>query len=71
MKSVATLGPEKSFQECLRLMTCLRCRHLPVVDDEGELMGIVSIGDGVKEVIETAQVETNRLQQYISGTYPG
>jgi CBS domain-containing protein len=70
-EDVATVGPEKPLEECLRLMTRLRCRHLPVVGEEGELAGIVSIGDGVKQIIETAQAETDRLQQYVSGTYPG
>jgi hypothetical protein len=39
------------------------------VDDEGELVGLVSIGDGVKEIIETAKRETDRLQRYITGQY--
>ena len=66
---VATVHPEDSLVDCLQLMTELRCRHLPVVDDDGELVGLVSIGDGVKEVIETAKRETDRLQRYITGQY--
>ena len=69
---VATVTPEKPLVECLRLMTELRCRHLPVVaEEEDELLGIVSIGDGVKRIVKTAEAETARLQQYISGSYPG
>jgi len=67
---VATVGPEKPLEECLHLMTELRCRHLPVVDDEGDLVGIVSIGDGVKQIVQTAQVETDRLRKYVTGSYP-
>jgi len=67
---VATVTPEKPLEECLELMTELRCRHLPVVDDE-ELVGIVSIGDGVKQIIQTAQQETDRLRRYVTGSYPG
>lgn len=66
---VATVSPEKPLEECMHLMTELRCRHLPVVDDDGELVGIVSIGDGVKEVIETAKKETDRLRRYVTGQY--
>jgi len=44
------------------LMTELRCRHLPVVAEDGnELLGIVSIGDGVKRIVKTAETETARL----------
>ena len=68
---VATVAPDEPLADCLRLMTELRCRHLPVTDEEGDLVGIVSIGDGVKRVVKTAEAETARLQQYISGSYPG
>lgn len=67
---VATVGPEKPLVACLRLMTELRCRHLPVVDDEDSLVGIVSIGDGVKHIVKTAQAETDRLRKYVTGSYP-
>lgn len=67
---VATVGPEKPLEECLELMTKLRCRHLPVVGEDEELLGIVSIGDGVKEIVKTAQSETARLREYVTGKYP-
>jgi CBS domain-containing protein len=69
-RNVATVGPEEPLEDCLELMTELRCRHLPVVDDDGALLGIVSIGDGVKQIIETARAETDRLRKYVTGTYP-
>jgi CBS domain-containing protein len=65
---VATVEPEKSLVECLHLMTQLRCRHLPVVDDE-TLVGLVSIGDGVKHIVKTAERETARLRDYVTGSY--
>jgi len=68
-EEVATVDLEKPLEECLRLMTKLRCRHLPVVDEDGDLIGIVSIGDGVKRIIQTAQRETARLRQYVTGSY--
>ena len=70
-QAVATVRPDKPLEECLRLMTRLRCRHLPVVDEDRDLIGIVSIGDGVKQIIETAQRETSRLRRYVTGTYSG
>jgi CBS domain-containing protein len=70
-EDVATVDLEKPLEECLRLMTKLRCRHLPVVDEDGDLIGIVSIGDGVKRIIQKAQRETARLRQYVTGSYSG
>lgn len=67
---VATVGPEKPLEECLELMTEIRCRHLPVVGEEDNLLGIVSIGDGVKQIVNTAQSETARLRDYVTGKYP-
>lgn len=67
---VSTVSPNEPLEDCLHLMTKLRCRHLPVVDDD-ELVGLVSIGDGVKQVIATAQQETDRLRRYVTGSYPG
>jgi CBS domain-containing protein len=66
---VATVDPEKPLEECLQIMTELRCRHLPVVQGD-ELVGLVSIGDCVKRIIDTAQAETDRLRKYVTGTYP-
>ncbi|WP_103027660.1 CBS domain-containing protein [Salinibacter altiplanensis] len=71
IEDVVTVRLNKPLEECLRLMTRLRCRHLPVVDEDGSLMDIISIGDGVKQIIETAQRETSRLRQYVTGTYAG
>jgi len=68
---VAKVGPEKPLVDCMHLMTKLRCRHLPVVDAEGGLRGIVSIGDCVKRVLDTARAETDRLQRFVRGGYPG
>ena len=68
---VSTVAPNDPLEECLELMTKLRCRHLPVVDDDGDLVGLVSIGDGVKQIIATAHQETDRLRRYVTGSYPG
>ena len=70
-QDVAKVGPEKPLAECMHLMTRLRCRHLPVVADDGDLIGMVSIGDCVKRILDTAQAETDRLRKYVTGRYPG
>ena len=66
---VTTVGPEKPLDACLKLMTELRCRHLPVVAN-GKLLGIVSIGDCVKEIVDNAHREIDRLRRYTDGSYP-
>jgi CBS domain-containing protein len=65
---VVTVSPSHTVEECMRLMTDKRIRHLPVIDGSA-IAGIVSIGDLVRSVI-TAQGETIQyLQQYINGQY--
>jgi CBS domain-containing protein len=67
---VVTVSPSHTVEECMRLMTDGRIRHLPVVEGSS-ILGIVSIGDLVRSVI-TLQGETIQyLQQYIGGPYPG
>jgi CBS domain-containing protein len=63
---VITTPPSSSVHDCMQLMTNKRIRHLPVVED-GELLGMLSIGDLVKAVIEDQQREIEQLQQYIAG----
>ena len=58
--------PQTSIDECMALMTNKRIRHLPVVDD-GELAGIVSIGDVVKFQSRNQDYEIQFLHDYIAG----
>jgi CBS domain-containing protein len=62
---VVTVSPVDTAQTCMTLMTQRRIRHLPVID-EGRVVGMVSIGDLVKAVIEDQQLEIEQLQQYIA-----
>jgi len=62
---VVTASSDDSVQNCMNMMTEKRCRHLPVVDD-GEISGMISIGDLVKAIIADQQEEIEQLEQYIS-----
>src|SRR3982074_1324260 len=61
--------PDQTVDECMRLMTEHRVRHLPVVD-QGQVVGIVSIGDLVNWTITRQEEHIQQLQQYIAGSYP-
>ena len=61
---VVTVSPSSTVEQCLQLVTERRIRHLPVVED-GAVMGVISIGDLVKAVIEQQRQELDQLQQYI------
>jgi CBS domain-containing protein len=62
---VTCVDPQASVAGCMALMTERRIRHLPVVED-GQLVGVVSIGDLVKEVIADQEQEIVFLQQFIA-----
>ncbi|HSG64050.1 MAG TPA: CBS domain-containing protein [Gammaproteobacteria bacterium] len=64
--TVVCVRPEQSIEECMELMTRGRLRHLPVVD-RGKLVGVVSIGDLVKAIIDEQEFTINQLQSYITG----
>lgn len=59
--------PENTIEDCMRLMTNKFIRHLPVVEN-GELKGIISIGDVVKFIIEEQKFIIENLEHYITGT---
>ena len=61
---VITVSLDTSVQDCMRLMTERRIRHLPVVDG-GRVLGMISIGDLVKAVIEEQQQTIEQLESYI------
>jgi len=63
---VIGVAPGDSAHRCMRLMTDMRIRHLPVVDDT-KVVGMLSIGDLVKAVIDEQAAELEQLQRYIVG----
>ena len=62
---VITVGLNETVEHCMQIVTEHRIRHLPVVEDD-EVIGVISIGDLVKAVIEDQQQEIAQLQQYIA-----
>ncbi|MBP7148813.1 MAG: CBS domain-containing protein [Acidobacteria bacterium] len=66
---IAYVAPEHGVEEALAVMTAERCRHLPVLRD-GDLVGLVSIGDLVKHLIRDQEAEILHLNDYICGKYP-
>lgn len=65
--AVHTASHETTVQELMRVMTQARVRHIPVLDAAGLLVGIVSIGDVVKNHIDDLASERDALQDYVSG----
>lgn len=66
-REVLYVSPDATIDECMALMTDHRTRHLPVLDDEATLVGIVSIGDVVKEVIADKDFIIDQLERYVAG----
>jgi len=64
--AVMYVSPAQTSQECMALMTENRLRHLPVMDN-GKLIGLVSIGDLVKDIISEQKFIIEQLEHYITG----
>ena len=65
-RQVQTVRPDQKVGDCMVLMTEGRFRHLPVLED-GRLVGIISIGDVVKAIMEEQQLTIEQLETYITG----
>lgn len=63
---VTTVTPEEEVHRCMEIMTEQHIRHLPVME-RGKLIGIISIGDLVKAVIDEQQQTIDQLERYIAG----
>jgi CBS domain-containing protein len=66
-----TVRKKDGIEKCMQLMTSNRIRHLPVVNDEGKALGLVSMGDLVNWVMQSQRHTIQQLHGYISGEYPG
>lgn len=65
--AVHCVNRAQTCEECMALMTRERIRHLPVLDENKMLLGLVSIGDLVKAIISEQQFTIDQLEHYISG----
>ena len=69
-RELLTVTPDDSVEDCMRLMTENRVRHLPVVEG-ATVVGIISIGDLVNWIISTQNAAIEQMEQYIAGGIPG
>ena len=65
-EKVKCISPQNNIEDCMKIMTESRFRHLPVLKDD-KVLGIISIGDIVRETIIYQKFIINQLEQYISG----
>jgi CBS domain-containing protein len=67
-RDVITVKPTDNLDHCMDLITTKRIRHLPVLSDDDQVVGIVSIGDVVMAVIDIQKNTIDHLDSYITGT---
>lgn len=65
-REVYSVTPSDTIDDCMGVMSSAHCRHLPVIEN-GQLAGVVSIGDIVNAVIEDQKVKIGHLEHYITG----
>ena len=65
-EKVKCISPQNNIEDCMKIMTESRFRHLPVLKKD-KVLGIISIGDIVRETITYQKFIINQLEQYISG----
>jgi CBS domain-containing protein len=68
VRTVICVSPKDSINDCMALITERRIRHLPVMEGE-RLIGIVTIGDVVKQIITEQDHTIEQLERYIRGSY--
>ena len=66
--AVLFVRPDQSSEQCMQLMSSNRLRHLPVLDN-GKLVGMISIGDLVKDIISEQKFIIEQLENYITGSH--
>ena len=67
-KKVFYIDSQKTINDCMVMMTAKRIRHVPVIEDN-QVMGIVTIGDVVNQIISEQEVTINHLKNYITGSH--
>jgi CBS domain-containing protein len=65
-REVVTVTPQHSIEDCMKLMTEKRVRHLPILEG-GKVVGLVSIGDLVNWIISAQNAAIAQMEQYIAG----
>ncbi|MBC8155078.1 MAG: CBS domain-containing protein [Bacteroidetes bacterium] len=63
-----TIEPDQRLEDCMVIMSERHIRHLPVLEKDGTLVGIISINDVVSAIIRNQKVQINSLESYISGS---
>ena len=61
------INPTQTIEDCMKLMTAKHVRHLPVLESD-QLVGLISIGDVVKQLISEKETEIKKLEKYILGS---
>ena len=67
---VIFVAPDNTVDDCMRIMTASRIRHLPVMEGD-KIVGVITIGDLVNWIISAQKDTIHHLESYIAGTYPG
>ena len=67
-KKVFYIDSQKTINDCMVMMTAKRIRHVPVIEDN-QVVGIVTIGDVVNQIISEQEVTINHLENYITGSH--
>jgi CBS domain-containing protein len=67
---VCTIAPTTTTEEAMAVINYRHCRHLPVVEEEGRLVGLISSGDLNRWAIRDQQFELEQLSSYIADSYP-
>jgi len=68
-EDVVTATPGRSLEDCLDLMRDVQCRHLPVVDEDRQLSGIISMRDCMRQISEAAKCKALQLIEYMEDKY--
>lgn len=69
-QNVYCVTADYDLHECMSIMSNKKIRHLPVFDEKKNIVGIISIGDIVKAIIDEQKLEIRELRDYISSSYP-